>query len=229
MKTLMITVISATLILFTACSKMDDQVNPVSNSSDKELKSAHNVPIKGESMGYATLVSWNGGPAVHKAFEGTGNISHLGLCSMTLDFTYISLNLDPNASFNGIILPGASGVITAANGDKLFYTADFQGNDPYPHCATYKFGGWTPYPPIPGLNLPTTNDIFPATCTLTGGTGRFENATGSFTYTGYQWDIPLQYPPTLQSYSVPVPTKLSMDGIINYRQIPTNSISQSNQ
>ena len=85
--------------------------------------------------------------------EGTARISHLGKTTYSLDYT---------------ITPGAPGTFTvagtaefvAANGDSVF--TSFTG---------------------PGQNTSPTASVTTVSSTITGGTGRFEGASGSFTTT----------------------------------------------
>ena len=83
--------------------------------------------------------------------EGPLTSSHLGLAATALDFTITPLS--PTTA-----IQTGSGTLTAANGDVLF--VDFTGV-------------------ITGTS-PTTNEST-SLFTITGGTGRFEDATGTFT------------------------------------------------
>lgn len=220
MKNLLFVLTVVAAVILTSCSKDADEISPVSQQTKNQLKSSKLVPLKGSTEGFATLVSWTEpSPMVHKLFTGQGQLTHFGNSTMTFDFSYVTVNLDPTLPFNGIILFGASGTIKAANGDECYYTGDFAGDyGPYPYVGLYKFGDWVPSgltPPYPPY-LPTTNEVLPVNCTINGGTGRFEGATGTFKAWGIQWDLPLTFPPTLESYSIPTPTKFWCDGEINY-------------
>ena len=82
--------------------------------------------------------------------EGTAQMSHLGKVTYSLDYT-----LTPEAG--GTFSLAGTSEFVAANGDKFFAT--FTGSVP---------------PTGPGTSDATANS------TITGGTGRFEGASGSF-------------------------------------------------
>jgi len=219
MKTIATMLVAVSIVMLAGCSK-DETVPEPQDQSPSPLKANQTIVFKGNSGGQVTLVSWTPPvPGVHKLFTGRGVFTHLGMCKMTFDYTYVSLNLNPAAAFNGIVLEGASGVITAANGDQIFYKVDVTATHPLlgNYGGTYKFGGWVPYSyqGIPGFQIPSTCEILSTTCTITGGTGKFRQATGTLTAWGEQWNLPLVYPASLQSYSVPIPTNLYCEGIIN--------------
>jgi hypothetical protein len=85
--------------------------------------------------------------------EGTGTVAHLGKVTYSIDFT-----LTPEA--DGTFTLAGTAEFVAANGDQVF-TA-FTGSS---------------QPTGPGTTEATTN------ATITGGTGRFEGASGSITAT----------------------------------------------
>lgn len=218
MKTIAKFAVIASIAILAGCSKDEIVPEPVENNS-ASLKSQTVMDFKGTSEGHVTLISWSPpNPGVHKLFTGKGVITPIGMAKMTLDYTYVSLNLNPAAEYNGIILEGAYGVITAKNGDKIFYKLDVAATHPVlgNYGGTYKFEGWAPCPTIPGLQIPATAEILTTYCTITGGTGKFAGIKGHFKAWGSQWDIPLVYPPNLQFYSVPIPTVLNCEGTIWY-------------
>ena len=109
------------------------------------------VPFKG-SIQTAEILDFSGFPtAVTSSAIGTGNATHLGRFTATWVVT-IDFTA-PGGAATG------SGVYTAANGDSLFVD-------------------------LVGHGLPTENpDVISIVDvqTITGGTGRFAGATGSFT------------------------------------------------
>jgi len=89
-------------------------------------------------------------PIFIQKVSGTGNASHLGRSTFEA-VSSVNLTTQPPFAVNG------TRTITAANGDKLFTT--FTGNST---------------PLEPGLNRAELHE------TITGGTGRFQNASGNF-------------------------------------------------
>ena len=82
--------------------------------------------------------------------EGTSRVTHLGKTTYSIDYTFT-----PGAP--GTFTVAGTGEWVAANGDQVFWT--FTGS---------------------GVNTgPETSDT-PVDATITGGTGRFEGASGSF-------------------------------------------------
>jgi hypothetical protein len=109
-------------------------------------------------------------PFLHQQITGQGQSSHLGKGSFVAD-AHINLTTAPPFAVSG------TAVFKAANGDE-FYT-DFTGR------AT---------PPDGGVGMYVEIDH-----TITGGTGRFSNATGSFS-----------------GYTLGTPGFFSYEGYINY-------------
>ncbi|MCX6230286.1 MAG: hypothetical protein NTZ33_01965 [Bacteroidetes bacterium] len=224
MKKLFFILIAVAVVILSSCSKDADEMSPVSQQTKSSLKKSklNLVPIKGSCVGTAALVSWTPpSPVVNKIITAQGQFSHCGNSTITLIFSYVTLNLTQSATFNGIMLNGATATIMAANGDKIYCNLNPMSTyGTFGYCGTYKFGGWVPSglipsPPYPAF-LPTTNEIFPMTATIAGGTGRFVNATGTFQCWGSQWDIPTIFPPTQASTAFPIPSKLECEGLINY-------------
>jgi hypothetical protein len=200
-------------VVVTSCNKTEE-VSPVSKDDSGIVKSNPTPrPLSGWTEGECTFISGAyPNPVVHKLFTGQGIVSHFGNSTMTFDFSYITTNLNPAADSNGIVLAGAFGSIIGANGDQCNFVTVPVGNVPAPYVGTYKFGGWVPAPPLP-FYLPTTNEMFPATCNIIGGTGRFADASGTFQAWGIQWDIATGWPP---DYTIPIPTKFWLEGTIIY-------------
>lgn len=111
------------------------------------------VPFKGSSANQAISAEQVDDEHVFVTTVGTGRATHLG------KFTFISPHLSGLFDFS---IEGIQ-IFSAANGDELH--ADLAGN-------------LQPFVDETG-HLYLTGDI---TGTITGGTGRFANATGSFTF-----------------------------------------------
>ena len=125
------------------------------------------VPFKGNMDG-ATV------PPVTPGFERievSGRASHLGNYTAVIeaDLTKIQfIGIDPATGFPIATLPFAA-TFTAANGDKL-------------HADMVLVGVFHPV----DQNFPS----FTATATITGGTGRFQGASGTFEGSGNQTTVP---------------------------------------
>lgn len=156
------------LALSAACT--DDQ-NPVmtsqsATSSNSLVKQAVERSLNGTltGLGQTYSIDYSGWPTLilHAAATGNGTFTHLGLSVGTATYD-VSWQV-PGISQSGTIVGDMT--LTAANSDELFldvsltYTASSQS-----------------YPTI----LNTTGSY-----TITGGTGRFEGATGTGTITGTQ-------------------------------------------
>jgi hypothetical protein len=114
-------------------------------------------PVKGKTSGTSTINLATG----TATSQGTGNISHLGKTTYTLNLT--TAPTGPTT----IALSG-TGTLVAANGDQVFVTIT--------GTAT-----------VPSL-VPAVGDrnSFTFVSTITGGTGRFSDASGTSTSTGRQ-------------------------------------------
>ena len=114
------------------------------------------VPFKGSVQGHEVDQPQGGNPPSQLLVNGrlTGVATQLGRFTMTYRVT---VNLDPQAGAPGSAT--GSGELTAANGDTLLTSIVGQG--------------------VPVEGEPSLNKIVEIH-TITGGTGRFANTTGSF-------------------------------------------------
>ena len=118
------------------------------------------IRIKGSGSGILETTNHpDGGWAV--TLNITGQASHVGKIKAQITYSWVQLapsgdNLVPGTGSHG------AAVITTANGDQIFGTLNFLG------LPT----------PMPGLLA------IAGTVTVTGGTGRFEGATGYGLYVG---------------------------------------------
>ena len=147
------------------CSKqnpIDPQLDSAFNDGEQiSLAKKVSVPVKGY---FETVIETfipiefiNGQPVKFTMhIVGTGNVSHLGNCTVAFD-QIGDYSINPNAP----ALSAPNVVVTAANGDELYFESYGTAND----------NG-------------TGNPTFTGSFTFTGGTGRFGNASGSATFTG---------------------------------------------
>lgn len=150
-----------------------DNANTVENVDVQSTAMSKNsgVPFKG-SLSYSINMSLNlpcncGALATVGDFEGTGTVTHMGLLKAKNKTCVAPIIISGNYVGNQVTVQCASFV--AANGDEIY------------------------------CNIPSYNLMFTANGTatgtleaeFTGGTGRFANATGSFTGT---MTVPLSNP-----------------------------------
>ena len=118
---------------------------------------AHYVPMKGTGTGVATLgtssFDHSGNVIVPETSTGSGNISHLG--NVTITESHTETFLASSGDKTSAITDGTV-TILAASGDKLFLAFSGSGVQIGPEQFSDTFN-----------------------YTITGGTGRFENASGS--------------------------------------------------
>lgn len=181
MRNLLFIAFSATVI-FASCKKDDACMQPATTSSTTETAKKAGVPFKG-SMTYnfvAENVPCDCGSyfPVGNLF-GTGNLTHLGNATSKIKPCAAPLmNGDVRI---GDIIGVECGSFVAANGDEVY-------------CHTYPYN----------LYYTATAAVGTITCDFVGGTGKFANATGSFTGT-------ITVP-----YGQGIATFTNIDGTINY-------------
>jgi hypothetical protein len=157
--------------LLISCSKSDDML-PIDDPLGSTLKSANNesvmvsVPFKADfsvwDQSDYTDLSCGGYPVFFLTMVGDGNINHLG--KMTTRMTFC---LD----FSTLYYYYTEGIFVAANGDELY--------------ATIEYGYIVPNE---GDNSSYYQTIFNDPMIFTGGTGRFENASGEAMTNAYVHD-----------------------------------------
>jgi hypothetical protein len=157
-KKLMLLSFIALALMVGGCSKQ----NPFEAQSDSAFNDGQqislakkvSVPVKGH---FETVIETfipiefiNGQPVKFTMhIVGTGNVSHLGNCTVAFDQV-----------FTPPVLTAPNVVVTAANGDKLYFKSEGTASD--------------------DLENPTFSGSF----IFTSGTGRFVNAEGNATFTG---------------------------------------------
>jgi hypothetical protein len=129
-----------------------------------EAKGGSELPFKGTYEGEEKVLT----PPSHHHLDAIGNATHLGLFTVTADWTVTTAGAIETSS-----------AWTAANGDKFSTSFTRQGRF-VPPTAT-----------------------FTETHTITGGTGRFANASGTFTVV------------QTRGLSMPYNNSATIDGTIN--------------
>jgi len=152
---------SATTALSSGTTSSPSQVGRIILTT--EARDGSELPFKGTYEGLETVLT----PPSHHHLDATGNATHLGLFTVTADWT-----LAATGNFG-------TSTWTAADGDEL--STIFQRR---------------------GLAAPSTI-TFTETHTITGGTGRFANASGSFTVV------------QTRGLSAPYNNSATIDGTIN--------------
>jgi hypothetical protein len=109
-------------------------------------------PVKGSTSGTSTLDLATG----TGTSQGSGTFSHLGKTTYTLNFTF-ALTGPTTVAISG------TGTLVAANGDQVFVT--FTGTSTVPS-------------PVPAVGQTAETTLV---STITGGTGRFSDASGTTT------------------------------------------------
>lgn len=162
-----ITIIIVALGLLAACNKQSDDMavlQPDQNNSTQGLKHARTfeATINAAADPNAPLTGCTGGFAAPDFFL-SGNADHMGLLNaQTSRLHHVSCDLNVTTA---LLTTNVSVDLVAANGDVLHCTGDDTVN-----VATL----------LGGTGAPTIT----GTWTIDGGTGRFDDATGSFTING---------------------------------------------
>lgn len=166
-------IFSLALLFLIGCSKEEIQPDPLTASSesaifndDSALKGAKAqnkfVPLKGSfevSVFNRHPVAFQP-PTLGQEIIGSGKMNHLGKTQVHMDQLWFPPALPPPPPpWTGT--GEGTGTFTAANGDLLFIT--FTADSDHP------------------VDKPVTVTYY---CTIDGGTGRFEDAQGSFNWNG---------------------------------------------
>lgn len=171
-------------VLFASCKKEDNCVKPGSTNTTavENVAKKSGVPFTG-SMTYQ-FVGENvpcdcGEFTAVGNLVGTGNLSHLG--NATSKIKPCAQPLIQNGAMIGQLIGIECGSFVAANGDEVY-------------CHTYPYN----------LYFTATAAVGTINCDFVGGTGKFANATGSFTGT-------ITVP-----YGQGIATFTNINGTINY-------------
>jgi len=157
-------------LFIAACQQSPDDLASPDSSSPISARSSHSRPFSANLSGTLdpgsapTLCTGDLPGLALTGYDLSGNATHLGLLNSDLSVLHHD---DCDLSFATMLLTtNVSGQLAAANGDLLYYT----GND--------------------AINVfhllvdPGPNGEITGTWTITGGTGRFDGASGSFTIDG---------------------------------------------
>jgi hypothetical protein len=156
------------LLLYAACSSEIPTAPPpaeLTGSTAAGAPARAQVPMKGTYEGTGIFTEPPAScPGFQSVFEGVGQETHTG--RYTLTHTTCTVPIDAtNSSFTGEFTK------TAANGDLI----------------TGTFAGATQQVQFPGPSSPIGIFAITGTITFTGGTGRFEGASGGQQMEGTQW------------------------------------------
>ena len=166
MKNLSFIVLS--FMILAACNSSSDELaSPSVSSSQVTERGKKPRPFQANLTGVLNLESaptaCTGGPIALLDYFISGNATHLGNLNAASFLHHDNCNLDLGAM---LLSADVSGDLVGANGDKITYTGEDVIN-------VYNF-----------LVEPGPTGSITGTWTITGGTGRFEGATGSFTISG---------------------------------------------
>ena len=167
--------------MLVGCSDTGDDLSTLSpNQEESTILNKHSVPFNGSMDGLVNpggSVSCDPGWATIN-LEAEGEVLHCGRTTLN------AANCSRVTSQQGGEIENGSATLTAANGDIIYVS----------YSGTFVFDT---YPPTMGT--------FSISGTITGGTGRFEGATGSIDLGGTQ-----------QYGAYPDPFSLSWTGTIEY-------------
>ena len=154
--------VACAAIMLASCSKSNDSIVPVVNTEDLAKKGPKSRPFSG-SMSYSFAPNQNlpcncGDFFPVGTFSGSGNLSHMGKSSSLIKPCVKPIIQDGN--YIGDHVGVECAFFVAANGDSLY-------------CYTYPYD--LLYTPVGAVGIAKVDFV--------GGTGRFANATGSFTGT----------------------------------------------
>jgi len=171
MKTIQL--LSVAIFFVTACSKENADLAPASSGQAQNGIAAKvsqqrpfSITLSSAPDAASALTPCSGDlqPFAIGDLFLSGTATHMGPLQGTSKLHHDNCDL----SFTTALLTaGVSGQLVADNGDKIFYS----GND-----VINVYNLLTQHPELPG--------IFDGDWVINGGTGRFANATGSFTLTG---------------------------------------------
>ena len=164
-----LSLIALFVMLLASCQQGDDLATPNASSKIAQRAQQQTRPFEATFSGALnpnsapTVCSGDLQPLALLDYFISGNATHLGLLGASSNLHHVNCDL----SFATALLTTAvSGQLVAANGDVIYYTGDDVVNV---------------------FNLLTasgTTGTIEGTWTITGGTGRFEDASGSFTING---------------------------------------------
>jgi len=156
------------LLFLGACNSSSDELVSPNGSSPITPRSqqarAFQANLSGALDVNSAPTACSGGPIALLDYFISGNATHLGTINAALSTLHhddCDLNLETM-----LLSANVSGQLVGANGDLIYYT----GNDVV-NVFNFLTGS--------GPNGPITG-----TWTITGGTGKFEDASGSFTISG---------------------------------------------
>ena len=169
------------LLMLVGCSDTGDDISPLTpKNEESQLLSKQPVPFNGSMDGFVNPGSSGScDPGWSDlTIEAEGEVLHCGRTTLNAE------NCSQVTSQQGGVIENGFGTLTSANGDKINLA----------YSGTYVFDT---YPPTMGT--------FSLTGTIVGGTGRFEDATGSIDIGGTQ-----------QFGGFPNPITLTWTGTIEY-------------
>lgn len=155
--------LAAALVMLVSCSKLETTVEPtMATESGVVAKKKKPVPFQGQ-LTYAFTAEYDlpcdcGDFYPVGTFYGTGNLSHFG--NVTSHIKPCVSPIIEGGNYIGDHVGVECAYFTAANGDTVY-------------CYTYPYD----------ILFTPAGAVGVATVDFVGGTGRFKNATGSFTGT----------------------------------------------